>query len=134
MIVKWKAKEHYKVVASWYHARNLPAPLPEELPELGFIVDSKVAGWVARTDSCVALIDTYISNPHSTPGSRKAAMEKLTGVLLDTATSLGYTKIVCLATPRLAKMGEKFGLIETDQRVVIAEEADPVDEDLDEWS
>lgn len=133
MIVRWKAKEHYRVIASWYHARELEAPLAEMLPEVGYVVDKKVAGWVTLTDSNMAVIDTFISNPHTTPSSRAHAIEKLTGVLIDSAMALGYTKIICLTNvPTLKKEAFKYGLKETDQVVFMVDESQATDDDSEE--
>lgn len=118
MIVRWRARDHYKAIASWYHARGLEAPSLERIPEVGFVVDDRVAGWIYRTDSTVALIDGVISNPHTLPSARKLSLQKLAGVLVDTALALGYPDVIATSShPSIQKLCPVLGLRETGQRV-----------------
>lgn len=134
MIERWKPKAHYKAIASWYHARDLEAPIPDAIPDIGYIVDGKVAGWLHRTDTNMAIIDTYISNPHSTRSSRRHAVELLTATLLDAAGVMGCNKVICLVSiPDHNKLASKYNLKETGQQVFTLEESDEEVEDIDEY-
>lgn len=123
-IQKYSPKKHYKAVASWYHARNMAAPLPDSLPTLGFVVDGKVAGWLYQTDSTVALVDGFIASPDTLPSSRKQAIEVLAGLLLDLAHSLGYhTVLATTSHPTIKKMCHKHKFVETNQTLYILNES-----------
>lgn len=120
MIVRYKPKEHYKAVASWYHARGLEAPTPDKLPETGFIVDGIVAGWLYRTDSSVALIDGVISNPATLPGRRRLALKRLAAVLTDLAVATGYPDVIFTsANPAIQQLGVDMGYRPTEQRLYV---------------
>jgi hypothetical protein len=126
-IQKYSHKKHYKAIASWYHARDMVAPLPDALPTLGFVVDDKVAGWLYQTDSTIALVDGFISSPASLPSSRKQAVETLAAVLLDLATSLGYSTVLATTShPTIKKIANKHNFKETSQTLYILNE-DPND-------
>lgn len=132
MITKWSPKKHYKIIASWYHAREIEAPLPEQLPEIGYIVDNKVAGWLYRTDSSVAFVDGMISNPNSLPSARRHALNVLAGVLLDTASSLGYTTVLATTEhPSITNLVKKHGFNKTNQTLYILNEG--VEQDVPEY-
>lgn len=130
MIVRWKPKDHYKAIASWFHARELPAPLPADLPEVGFIVDNRVAGWIYRTDSTVAFIDGIISNPNTLPSQRRQSLQVLAGVLVDYGISLGYRVIIATSShPSIQELAPKYGLKPTDQKVYILVDRDDQESD-----
>lgn len=133
MTVRWKPREHYKAIASWYHARGMEAPSIDRLPELGFIVDNRVAGWLYRTDSTVAMIDAVISNPHTLPSARRQSLKKLAGVLVDTAIALGYPDIIFTSKhPTIQKLGMEMGFRPTEQIVFLLSEYDTEDSDIEE--
>jgi hypothetical protein len=120
MIVRYKPKQHYKAIASWFHAHGLEAPVQDRLPEVGFIVDNRVAGWIYRTDSTVAMIDWVISNPFTLPSERRMSLKKLAGVLVDTAVALGYPDVIFTTThENIKKIGVDMGFRPTNQQVFI---------------
>lgn len=130
MIVRWKPKLHYKAIASWYHARDMEAPALHQLPELGFIVDDRVAGFIYRTDSSVALIDGVISNPYTLPAARKLSLEKLAGLLVDTAVQLGYEDIIFTSKNESVKeLGERMGFKKTNQQLFILNSPEIIEEE-----
>ena len=128
---RWKPKAHYKAIASWYLAQNLEAPDIASFPEIGFIVDNRVAGWIARTDNCTAVIERAVYNPSTLPSTHEAALTTLVGVLLDTVTMLGYTRIIVASDDvLLSKVAEKYTFSLTKQVCYILDEtyeSDPSD-------
>jgi hypothetical protein len=101
MIVRYKPKQHYKAIASWFHAHGLEA-------------------WIYRTDSTVAMIDWVISNPFTLPSERRMSLKKLAGVLVDTAVALGYPDVIFTTThENIKKIGVDMGFRPTKQQVFI---------------
>lgn len=134
MITRYTHTKHYKAVASWYHARGLEAPIPEALPSLGYVVEGKIVGWVHRTDSDIAVIKTIMSNPKTLPSGRRQALETLVGVLLDSATNLGYTHVIVISDhPSTVKLASKYNLKESTQKLFILDESVVEDDNSDEW-
>lgn len=133
MTVRYSEKKHYKAIASWFTARGKAAPLPQELPKLGFVVGGRVAGFVVRTDANIAFIDGIISNPRSLPSQRRHDLEILAGVLIDTAISLGYTRVGFTSEhPSIQKIGLKHNFIPTKQTLYVLDE--PLDTEYDNES
>lgn len=84
------------MISEWYEKHGQVAPKQEQLSDMGFIVDNRVAGWVYLTNSNLALIECVISNPDTIPSLRKESLRKLAGLLVDTAVSLGCTEVIAI--------------------------------------
>lgn len=123
MITQWSPKKHYRAIASWYHARGLEAPSLAQLPQVGFIVDGIVAGWVYQTDSSVALLDAVISNPATIPSRRKQATKVLCSTLVDAAVEMGYRDVLFTSShPTIKRAGEELGFRRLNQEVFLLNE------------
>lgn len=68
---------------------------PHTLPKVGFISPGVAAGFLYQTDSCVAIIDGYISNPVLNRADRDEALDEVTQALLNKAKELGFTHVKC---------------------------------------
>jgi len=83
----------YSTVSNWYKRRDLN-PIPQkELPKLGFIVPNIACSYLVQTDSNIAFLDGFISNPAVTHEERVKALAKIDKALIDAAQELGYKKI-----------------------------------------
>jgi hypothetical protein len=132
MIERWKPKAHYELIASWYESVGKVAPDKHRLPEIGFIVDNRVAGWVERTDGMTAIVREVVFNPTTLPSTHEQSLKVLLGVLLDSVVMLGYSEIICLTKePLLTSVVKKHTFSLTDQSVYILRESD--EDDLPEW-
>lgn len=67
------------------------------LPFTGFIVDDIAAGFLVATDTDVACLDFFISNPSSDPDKRSAGLNEIVSSLLKEAKEQNY-KYVKIAT------------------------------------
>lgn len=82
--------DDYAALKSWFQARGVSAPAPSALPRLGVIVDGIAAGFLIQTDTSIACIDFYISNPEIEPHRRDHALDLITKALLKHAKRLGF--------------------------------------------
>lgn len=82
----------------WWEAHNM-APIPEGLlPETGYLVQGVAAGFLYRTDSGVALVENFISNPASAWGVRQEALDAITLALVHHAQAGGFSCLIALTT------------------------------------
>lgn len=94
----------------WWNAHAMP-PIPgAALPEVGFIVPDVAAGFLYQTDSSVAMIENYITNPNSSYEVRQEALDSITGALIGEATERGFERIVALTTAQsIFNRAKRFG-------------------------
>lgn len=74
--------DDYEVISGWYKARLLTVPEKDYLPKVGFIVDDIACGFIYKTDSLIAILDMYVTNPHASDIDRKKALEMVTTLLI----------------------------------------------------
>lgn len=99
-------------INSWLEARNLQAILPEQLPSIGFIVTDVAAGFLYQTDSTVAYLETYVTNPAKKSTLRNLALDAITAKLLIKAAELGYTTVISTTKePNIAKRAIKHNFV-----------------------
>lgn len=125
-------KSDYHLIASWYLKRGLPVPPKSMLPRTGFIVDDRVAGFLYLTDGNIALVDGLISDPDTIPAYRTQSLEKLCGLLIDTAVMYGYTNILAATTsPSVKSIAKKLSFKATDYELFLLKERS-LEDDMDD--
>ena len=65
----------YVELCKWFKDHKLSTPSRDQLPMNGFIVPKIAAGFIYLTDSSIAILDCFISNPASDDHQRDAALE-----------------------------------------------------------
>lgn len=83
----------YRQICSWWDCRDIPAVPLGLLPLNGFIVPGVCAGFLYLTDSDLAIIEGFISNPEATPITRNVGLDLITAALCARAKTLGYIAI-----------------------------------------
>lgn len=87
-------KKDYESVCDWMNSRGLD-PIPESvLPEVGSIVEGIACGFLYQTDSKMAIIEHYITNPFADKAMRRQSMQLVTAHLLKQARDLGFKYII----------------------------------------
>lgn len=81
---------------SWWEAHNLPLIPLSSLPATGYMVQGVAAGFLYLTNSDVAFIENYISNPKAIYVERQAALDAVTARLIECAMQNGYNYLVAL--------------------------------------
>lgn len=79
----------------WYLARWGSVPHKSLFPPIGFIVEGIAAGFLYLTDSSIAIIDGYISNPETDSKTRSDALNAITEALIGFAKSHGVKRLKC---------------------------------------
>ena len=107
--VRFNPREHYPLLQSFYKARGRVAPNRKVLPTIGYVSEGRVIGFLYQTDSNVAMIEGIISDPNTVPSSRRIALARLAGKLIDTALAMGYTNIFAITNhPAIETLCEKL--------------------------
>jgi hypothetical protein len=103
---------HHELLRAWYAARGRQVDT-STFSDCGFIVDGRIAGFLYVTNSNMAFIEGVIADPYTVPSLRRHSMKKLIGILIDTATMLGYDNIFGISRhPSMSKLGKEFGFKE----------------------
>lgn len=85
-------------VQGWAAARGVDLR-PYDLPRTGFVTDA-AAGWLYRTDSGVAFLETFITNPAAPARERHRDIDEIGLALIETARLLGAKRLVSMTTHR----------------------------------
>lgn len=97
-IEKWDPDKHGKTVEGWLRARHNLSPVEWEcFPPTGFVVDGCYAGFVYLTNSSVAYLDAFVSDPDAPKEARENASHVLIEELLALARQHRVSR-VCGAT------------------------------------
>lgn len=88
--------EDLDAINEWMEARGL-RPVPRSmLPETGRIVPGVAAGFLFQTDSAIAMLDHFVSNPGADYDQRQAALDGIAEDLLGRAKALGFMHIIAM--------------------------------------
>jgi hypothetical protein len=98
-------------VNGWRLAHGLAGVALDQLPAAGQIEPDVAAGFLYATDSSIALLDGYITNPAAGLRERSRAVDEITSSLLRAAKAGGARSVVavCLAGG-IARRARRFGL------------------------
>ena len=80
--------DDFGTVQTWLAKRKLTAPSPELLSEIGFITNECV-GFLYLTNSGMAILDSYVSDPEASKAARAEAFTEITKRLISAAEAHG---------------------------------------------
>lgn len=104
--------EHdFEEIISWFEKRHFPKPPLWVFSNKGFITPGVAVGFLYLTNSSIAYIDCYVSNPEAKKEDRKKAFERITDRILSTAKNGHNIKMICCNTKIdcIKDMAESFG-------------------------
>lgn len=109
----------YEEVARWWKAHDWPALEPRMLSEAGLVVEGLCAGWLYKTDSCIALLEWVVGNPDADKELRSEALDLLIKTAKNMAKNQGYSLMFTFTShPALIKrMHEKHAFEITDNKM-----------------
>lgn len=87
--------EDYSQLTRWFKLRDVPVPPLEILSNHGYIVDNVAVGFLYLTNSSVAIIDGYCTNPEIDKNARDNALNWITIHLTAYAKNSGCKLLKC---------------------------------------
>jgi len=115
--------EDYTQLTGWFKHREMNVPPQDFLSSMGYIVDNVAAGFIYTTNSCVAIIDTYITNPDSDKKDRDIALDWITIHLTAYAKNGGYKIVKCDSSiKKVIKRATNHGFKEVGQFTSLVKE------------
>ena len=104
-------KKDLATLNEWLAGHECPPLSVEAIPLTGLLMENVAAGFLYQTDSCIAFLENFVSNPSATPRQVSDAVDEITQALLDYAGEIGIKNIVVLTRlGSIEKRAEKFGL------------------------
>jgi hypothetical protein len=91
---KFSFDEHFEEITRWFTHWGLMSPKREMLSSNGIIVRDIACGFLYLTDSSMAFLDFYISNPKSKKEDRAKALSMITKNLIAWAKEYGVTNLL----------------------------------------
>lgn len=87
-------------INAWNSERKDPLFTPGDLPKNGMIEPDVAAGFLFKTDSEIAILENFVSNPNATPFDVSKAIDKIVEELEQTAKAFGYFKLAAFTHVR----------------------------------
>lgn len=110
MIKIFDKDKDYNTIARWWIDHNQLPCQKDLLPNLGFIVDDIVAGFVYQTDSKTVYFESIVSKKDSNKEDRQKALNDLIEVVINTSKEMGYQQLIFHTVyPHLKELGKKWG-------------------------
>lgn len=116
-------KADYETIKKWHQLHQEGEYNTDVFPTTGLIVDNVAAGFIYFTNSPIAWIENFVTNPEVSPFKRSKAISLIAEGLIQLAVDGGFK--YCQATTSLHSVGrraEQFGFKPADmvQRFILA--------------
>lgn len=109
--VRFDPKVHHDLLNLWRKPWD-ETMTPEALPEYGYVVPGKAAGFLYRTDSSVALIEGIIAAPGLTKEDRNEAVNAIVAAVRDEARRQGFKLLLGYSQlDAIKNRAERFGFM-----------------------
>ena len=96
MIVRSTTFTDFLTIDEWRKNRNVSVLSRDLYPAQGLIVPNVAAGFLTLTDSSVALMENFVSNPGAPREERREAIKEIGLRLEIKARDLGFKKLVAI--------------------------------------
>jgi hypothetical protein len=112
--IRYVREEHFEQIREWLRSREQDI-VPKALPENGFIIPGKAAGFLYRTDSSVAWIENIVAAPGLSREERGEAVDAVFTAIIERARELGFELLVGYTVlDVVVKRAERFGFMRVD--------------------
>ncbi|AEI68032.1 hypothetical protein [Corallococcus macrosporus] len=105
---------HFEHIKSWLQHWD-EVVTPDGLPQTGYVIPGKAAGFLYRTDSSLAMIENLVAAPGLSKEERNEAVDLIVAAICTESARLGFK--ILLGTTQLdavVKRAEKHGFIYVD--------------------
>lgn len=103
---------HYPILEGWWEGWKQTPPGPETLPATGFVVADLAAGFLYRTDSSLALIESLVANPASRAEARDAALDAVVEAIAEAAQAAGFDILLAYSSvPAVLRRAQRRGFV-----------------------
>jgi hypothetical protein len=103
-------RDDLEAVNGWFSGHRQPPMVPAALPTLGLIEPGVAAGFLYETDSTMAMVEGYVTNPDAAPADRNAALDEITEALLDCAKDQRFKHVIAICRDdSIEKRAERHG-------------------------
>jgi hypothetical protein len=100
---------HFDQVRAWVRARNEDIT-PDALPQTGFIIPGKAAGFLYRTDSSLAWIESLVAAPDLPKEERTQVVDLIVLAVCHKAKELGFRLLMGYTVlDAVVKRAERLG-------------------------
>lgn len=97
-------------IGSWYNKRGLIPAIGRYLPKIGMIEPGVAAGFLYQTDSTIAWLESFVTNPEASSSERNVALDRITSALIHEAKKLGFTILMVYSrVPSITDRAREFG-------------------------
>ena len=96
-------------IGDWYTKRDENRPDPTIMPLIGAIEPGVAAGFLYRTDSRLALLEGFVTNPDAPLRSRHRALRAILDWLITYGQKQGLCLIGLCKTPGMVRFTQKRG-------------------------
>lgn len=91
--IPYEPKQHFEQVLQWLRMRG-ESTSPDRLPKTGYVVPGIAAGFLYRTDSSIAWIDSLVASKERTREERSEALDAIVQALRDEARRSGFSSLL----------------------------------------
>lgn len=107
--VPYVAALHFEQIHAWVQSRG-DVVTQDALPQSGFIIPGKAAGFLYRTDSSIAWLEGLVAAPGLEREERSQAIDAVVTALLSEAQRLGFKTLMAYTLlDAVVKRSERFG-------------------------
>lgn len=107
--IPYVREQHFEQVRDWLRFWK-EEMVPRALPENGFVVPGKAAGFLYRTDSSIALIENLVAAPGLSREERSEAVDAVVTAVIERANELGFEMLVGYTVlDVVVKRAQRFG-------------------------
>lgn len=100
-------------IKSWYRNRFMPIPPDDLFPEHGFICPGIAAGFMISTNTKLAFLEHFITNPESKSSDRRIAIDKIAEKLIAMGKEQGIKAFTAISGhPSIFQLCAKHGFSE----------------------
>lgn len=93
-VERYLPERHYETLCKWLHFYDAEPIEPDFLPPTGFVVEGLAMGFLYRSDTKMAQIETLVANVYAPVEERDMATDLVVTALIEEARAAGFRTLV----------------------------------------